>query len=316
MTSGRGGDAAPLLRRLPSFTLVQLRYFAAAVEHGSMTAASRELVVSQSAISTAIAQLEKELGVTLVLRHHSRGLALTEAGRAFHAELRPFLAHSQELADVAMNAGQKLVGDLTVGCFATLAPFRLPRILAASRERYPEVHVHVLEAEHAELKRALRAGECEVALAYGYDLEDDLVATPVGSAPPYVLVAEDHRLAHRSDVELRELADDPMVLLDLPHSADYFVSLFLERGIEPQIRHRSKGFETVRALVAAGEGFAVLNQQPAHRLTYAGRSLVTLSIKDRIAPLDVVLVRARGARATRKAEAFMRLCRDSYRSSE
>ena len=107
--------------KVPPFTLVQLRYFAAAVECGSMTAASRELMVSQSAVSTAIAQLERTLGVTLVLRHHAHGLALTGAGRAFHAEL----------------------------------------------------------------KRALGAGECEVALAYGYDLEEDLVSTHIGSAPPY-----------------------------------------------------------------------------------------------------------------------------------
>ncbi|MFC7503390.1 LysR family transcriptional regulator, partial [Nocardioides sp. GCM10030258] len=49
------------------FTLTQLRYFAAAAELGSMTAASRQLMVSQSAISTAVAQLEKELGVQLLL---------------------------------------------------------------------------------------------------------------------------------------------------------------------------------------------------------------------------------------------------------
>ena len=301
--------------KVPPFTLVQLHYFAAAVECGSMTAASRELMVSQSAVSTAIAQLEKTLGVTLVLRHHAHGLALTGAGRAFHAELRAFLAHSQELADTAANAGRALVGDLTVGCFATLAPFRLPRILASLREAHPAVRVHVLEAEHAGLKRALRAGECEVALAYGYDLEEDLVSTRIGSAPPYVLLPEHHRLAGRAAVALRDLADDPMILLDLPHSAGYFLSLFAERGLEPLIRHRSTGFETVRALVAAGEGFAVLNQKPLHDTTYTGQQVVTVPIRDEITPLDVVLVRARGTRATRKAEAFMRLCAESYATS-
>jgi DNA-binding transcriptional LysR family regulator len=89
----------------PSFTLVQLRYFAAAAEHGSMTKASRELMVSQSAISTAVAQLEKELGVQLLLRHHARGLALTEAGRNFYQELLGFLEHSGELAESARRAG-------------------------------------------------------------------------------------------------------------------------------------------------------------------------------------------------------------------
>jgi DNA-binding transcriptional LysR family regulator len=302
--------------KVPPFTLVQLHYFAAAVDCGSMTAASRELMVSQSAVSTAIAQLEKALGVTLVLRHHAHGLALTAAGRAFHSELRAFLAHSQELADTAANAGQVLVGDLTVGCFATLAPFQLPRILARSREAHPAVSVHVLEAEHAELKRALRTGACEVALAYGYDLEEDLVPTHIGAAAPYALVPEHHRLAGRAAVALRDLVDDPMILLDLPHSADYFLSLFADRRLEPLVRHRSTGFETVRALVAAGEGFAVLNQKPSNDTTYTGQRVVTVPISDGIAPLDVVLVRLRGARATRKAEAFMRLCVETYQASE
>jgi DNA-binding transcriptional LysR family regulator len=62
-----------------------------------------------------------------------------------------------------------------------------------------------------------------------------------------------------------------MILLDLPHSAGYFLSLFAERGLEPLIRHHSTGFETVRALVAAGEGFAVLNQRPLHDTTYTGQ---------------------------------------------
>ena len=74
-----------------SFTLVQLRYFLAAAEDGTMTGAAKTLVVSQSAISTAIAQLERELGVQLFVRHHARGLTLTAVGEDFVRELRPFL---------------------------------------------------------------------------------------------------------------------------------------------------------------------------------------------------------------------------------
>jgi DNA-binding transcriptional LysR family regulator len=294
----------------PSFTLVQLRYFAAAAEHGSMTAAARELVVSQSAVSTAVAQLEKELGVQLLLRHHARGLALTAAGREFYAELRAFLAHSQELADSAANAGKALVGELAVGCFDTLAPFWLPRLVTRYAAEHPDVRVRAIEDEHSALTRALRAGECEVALMYGYDLGDDLATTRVGTAPPYVLVSPDHPFAGRAEVRLRELAEEPMVLLDLPHTGAYFRSLFETLGIEPLIGHRTRGYETVRAMVAAGHGYGVLNQRPAHDRTYAGGRVVNLPIADKLPALEIVVARVKDARLTRKAEAFVRVCAD------
>jgi DNA-binding transcriptional LysR family regulator len=222
----------------PSFTLVQLRYFAAAAEHGSMTAAARTLMVSQSAVSTAVAQLEKELGVQLLLRHHARGLTLTEAGRGFYQELRGFLLHSSELAESARRAGQALVVDLAVGCFITLAPFRLPSLLAAYHGRFPDVRVTMIEGEHARLKRALRSGECELALMYGYDLNEDIDRITVDAVPPYALVSAEHKLAGRTppEIGLAELDGEPMVLLDLPHSASYLESVLRGAGVEPVVR--------------------------------------------------------------------------------
>jgi len=288
------------------FTLVQLRYFAAAAELGSMTAAARQLTVSQSAVSTAVAQLEKELGVQLLLRHHARGLTLTSAGEAFQRELRSYLVHTSELAETARSAGEALVGDLTIGCFSTLGPFELPRMLSACERDHPDIRVSVIEAEHAALKQALRGGRCELALMYGYDLDDDIDHVRVGDATPYVLVGRSHRLAKRKRVSLKELAEDPMVLLDLPHSSDYLERLVASVGIRPRVRHRTAGFETVRALVAHGHGWSVLNQRPASPVTYDGVEVVTLEIKDAVEPLAIVLASMSGVRLTRRAQAFIR----------
>ena len=288
------------------FTLVQLRYFAAAAELGSMTAAARHLTVSQSAVSTAVAQLEKELGVQLLLRHHARGLTLTAAGQEFYHELRSYLVHTSELAETARSAGEALVGELTIGCFSTLGPFELPRMLSACERDHPDIRVSVIEAEHAALKQALRDGRCELALMYGYDLDDDIDHVRVGDAAPYVLVGRRHRLAKRKRVSLAELADDPMVLLDLPHSSDYLERLVASVGIRPRVRHRTAGFETVRALVAHDHGWSVLNQRPASAVTYDGAEVVTLEIKDPVEPLAIVLASMSGVRLTRRAQAFIR----------
>jgi len=297
---------------VPSFTLVQLRYFAAAVEHGSMTAAARQLMVSQSAVSTAIAQLEKELGVQLLLRRHARGLVPTAAGHEFYQELRGFLAHAAELEESARNAAGAMVGRLSVGCFSTLAPFRLPALLTEFERRYPEVRVHIDEAEHAQLKQALREGACELALMYGYDLDDDIGRITVAESMPYVIVSAEHRLAGNKQIWLRELADDPMVLLDLPHTTGYFTSLVGSVGVQPRIRFRSPGYETVRALVAHGHGYALLNQRPREETTYDGTPAVALELRDDLPALEIVVAWMRGVRLTRRAQAFVTLARELH----
>ena len=65
-------------------------------------------------------------------------------------------------------------------------------------------------------------------------------------------------------MSLRELADEPFILLDLPHSRDYFFGLFRAVGLEPRIVFRSRSQELIRGLVAHGHGFAIQNAIPAH----------------------------------------------------
>jgi len=292
----------------PAFTFTQLRYFAAAAEHQSMTAAAKALIVSQSAVSTAVAQLEKELGVQLLIRHHARGLTLTAAGEAFHREVRGLLAHTHDLAEAARSAGESLTGALSFGCFSTLGPFELPRLLAAYQEQHPAVDVQVVEAEHAKLIQLLRQGRCEVALMYGYDLDEDLDYEVVNEVRPYVLVGAQHRLARRREVSLKELADEPMVILDLPSTADYMSSIVSSTGLAPRIKHRTTGFETVRAMVAHGHGFAILNQLPTHDVTYDGGQVVALKIRDEVPALSMVAVHMRGVRLTARARAMVAIC--------
>jgi DNA-binding transcriptional LysR family regulator len=309
--SGGGGRNREVAMTEPAFTFTQLRYFAAAAEHGSMTAAAKALIVSQSAVSTAVAQLEKELGVQLLIRHHARGLALTAAGETFHREVRGLLAHSHDLAEAARSAGESMTGDLSVGCFSTLGPFELPRLLAVYEDQYPGVDVWVVEAEHAKLIQLLRQGRCEVALMYGYDLDEDLEYEVVHEVRPYVLVGAQHRLAHRQQVSLSELADESMVILDLPSTANYMSSIVSSTGLSPRIKHRTSGFETVRAMVAHGHGFAILNQLPAHDLTYDGGQVVALEIRDDVPALSMVAVYMRGIRLTARARAMVQICKEN-----
>ena len=80
--------------------------------------------------------------------------------------------------------------------------------------------------------------------------------------PPRAILAADHRLARRRAVSLRELVDEPMVLLDLPHSREYFLSLFRACNLEPRIVHRTRSYDMVRGLVGPDEFFEVYVKAP------------------------------------------------------
>ena len=86
------------------FTLKHLRYFVAAAERGSVTAAARAIHVSQPSISEAIAHLEAVFDLQLFLRHHAQGLSPTPAGRRLLLEARSLLAHADDLASIAPAA--------------------------------------------------------------------------------------------------------------------------------------------------------------------------------------------------------------------
>lgn len=297
-----------------NFTLVQLRYFVAAARHRSMTGASRELMVSQSAISAAIAHLEREFGVQLLVRHHAKGLSLTTSGERFLSEARGLLSHADEMAATAKAFGGSLRGRLTLGCADTIAPFYLPPLLAEFAARCPDVDVRMAEGhDDGSLRDHLLEGGCELALMYGLgNGSESLDGELLTLVPPHAIVAPGHPLAGEKAVSLHALADEPLILLDLPHSRDYFASLARRAGVSPRIRFRTRNPELVRALVAAGQGFAILNQRPATDTTYDGGRVVVLALTDDLPPLPLILAQARGVRPTRRAAAFAAVCREWF----
>ena len=296
------------------FTLTQLRYFAAVAEADSMTAASRDLMITQSALSTAMSQLERALGVQLFTRHSTRALRLTAAGRQFSRDLAVFLEHADSLYEAAQGLAKSPVGMLSVGVFGPLASVRVPLILDELERRYPGLEVTIRESDLADQQDALRSGQCEVALTYGLGLARGFSAQVLQQIPPHVIVSREHRLAANPDqpVALRDLQDDPLILLDLPHSREYYESLFRLVGVTPNVRHRLVGYETVRSFVARGHGYAVLNQRLPHDRTYTGDSVVPIPLADDLPPIEMMLVRPSDVRPTRRALAFEEVCKQLY----
>ncbi len=292
------------MSRRPDVTVTQLRYFVTAANHGTMTAAAADLHVAQSAVSAAVAELERQVGTQLFIRQRARGLVLTAAGEEFVSEARAVLAHLDEILGNARGRSEQVRGQIRIACFVTLAPFVLPELLADLTAHYPGLDVEVIEAEAEAVSTALLTGQVELALSYDLGLGPGIDRQVVAEAPAHVILPPDHRLAAHNRVHLEDLADDPMILLDLPHSRDYFQHMLATAGVTPNVRYRSVNYETVRGMVARGLGYSILNQHPVHDVTYGGGTVQPRPIANDIPPLRVVTAQLSTVRSTARARAI------------
>ena len=297
-----------------AITLKQLHYLVQVAESGSISLAARQLFISQPALSAAISQLEDHFGLALLIRHHARGISLTPSGAKILAHTRRLLDHADELDSLGRELGNSVRGEILVGCFSTLAPFFMPKLLNTLQKSYPELQVQLIEGVLDQVQNALLSGHTELALVYNIDLDRQLIVEPMTQVQPYVVLPTTHSLAKQPTISLSALENEPMILLDLPHSREYFRSLFSDAGLAPTIRHRTQSFELVRGLVGKGHGYSILNLQPQSSQTYDGGRVTYIPIKSPTRSLTIAIARPAGLPVTRRAEAFTDACRRFFKN--
>jgi DNA-binding transcriptional LysR family regulator len=153
--------------------------------------------------------------------------------------------------------------------------------------------VNLLEGDQDELLAMLVAGRIELMLAYSFAIPDEVAAEPLAELPPYAVLAADHRLAGRERVRLRELSQELFLLLDLPHSRDYFFGLFRSLGVEPRVVFRSRSQELIRGLAAHGHGFAIQNAIAGSTVTYDGTEVATVAFEEELPATRLMALRLR-----------------------
>lgn len=286
------------------FTFRQLEYLVAVGEAGSIAAAAARINVSSPSISAAIAQLEAEFGVQIFIRHHARGLALTEGGRRIYSSAQQVLADAAALQDHASDIAEEVRGPLTLGSLITVAPVMSAALRKGFEARFPEARLNLAMGDQATLFQQLRRAEIDLALTYDLDIPGDVAFAGLIDIPPSVMVAAAHPLAARPKVALGDLADLPMVLLDLPISRDYFLSVFQAEGITPRIGERTPDIAMSRSLVAHGFGYGLVNLLPRDHAAPDGAELAYLPLTGRHRPMVLGLATIKSARQSRNVRAF------------
>ena len=144
-------------------TLQQLRYFLAAADHGSFSAAAEALLMAQPSLSEQIRRLEAELGVPLFTRA-GRRLVLTEAGRMLRPDAERTLAAAEHAVESVREVRTLTGGTVSFGTFGSAHHYLLGGLVQDFRQRHPDVRVRVVGQNSVEVADAVRDGRLEAGL--------------------------------------------------------------------------------------------------------------------------------------------------------
>lgn len=289
------------------FSLRQLEFFVAVADAGSISGGAERCGASQAGVSLAVRDLERHLGVQLLVRRRAKGAVLTEAGHGLLLDARRLLGSADELQALASASGGQVSGALAVGCYVTLAPFLIPPVLDEFAGRHPALDVQVTEGAADDMREALLDGRCELAFLYDRDGDPELSTVPVRTSRPYLILAADHRLAGQESIALAEIADEPLIMFDVP-SARNAAAMLAEAGLAPRLRHLSSNIEVVRCLVARGVGYSILVQRWPTDVSFEGLPIASRPITDPTQERRAVLAWPARTRLTRRAQALIDFC--------
>jgi DNA-binding transcriptional LysR family regulator len=289
----------------------QLEYFIAAGDACSIIGAAERIHVSAPSISTAISHIESELGVQLFIRHHAQGLSLTSVGRLLLEECRQISERMRNIYTIASEAVNEIRGAVNLGCLHPLAPIIIPELIQGFIQDYPGVRFTHIEDHQEGLLDKLRKAQIDMAITYDLTVTDGFEFEELASLPPHVIVGDDHPLAAREILSLEDLAEYPMVMLNMPLSREYFLSLFVVAGVTPWVRSESSFPEVVRSMVANGMGYSLSNTRPKANITLDGKPVRRIPLAGNHRPLKLGLATLTGSVGTRTLNTFIERCRTS-----
>lgn len=242
--------------------LVDLRYLSVAVETGSFSSAAQSLGVTASTISRRIIRLEDELGVTIFERG-SFGIRLTAAGRRVMVPVRRTLDGLDSVRQVGKSSGAGMTGHVRLGVQMPPVGDPLQSLLAAWRNRHPDVVLTLHELNDHQISAALTERSLDIALVTTRALRRGANSIPVYREPLVAALPLGNILATHESLSWALLRDQTLLAQgwDDSHSTREFYASLLGDGVKFSSHPASK--QSVMALVGAGFGVTLAAQSEA-----------------------------------------------------
>ncbi|NTJ62195.1 LysR family transcriptional regulator [Agrobacterium rhizogenes] len=244
-------------------SLRQFQQFLAVAETMSFRRAAERLSMAQPPLTTAIRQMEEELGVRLFERTN-RITGLTPAGEVLREEAQRTIAQAERAMTLTKRAGEGAIGTLRIGFVASSIHHLVPQIIAGFRRDNPSIVLELEEATSARQIASIIADQTDVGL----------VALPIPASAEMLMATKvllesrlvaaipaDHPLASEPLFPLAALAGESWILFPESEGPGLYSTIMracFEAGFSPRVEQRAVQMETIIGLVAAGLGVSLV----------------------------------------------------------
>lgn len=283
----------------------QLRYFVAAATTGRFSQAALDVHVSQSAITSAVAQLEESLGVNLFERQ-PYGVALTAEGHRFLQHARHILDTLNDALKEPLFLSHTQEGVVRVGATYAVLGYFLPSLLARFKRSYPQVDIDLVDMDRPSIEQAVLEGRLDLGLIIVSNSE------AIDRFEHYVLIrsrrqlwlASHHPLMTKPDITLKDVAEHAYILGTVEEGEASTQRYWQARGLEPRVAFRTSSMESVRGLVAHGFGVTILSDMVFRTWSLEGKKIEVRPLNDAVPPMELGLIWKPDTELPTAAEAF------------
>lgn len=298
-----------------SYTLQQLRHFAAVAETGSVSRAAERCHISQPSLSNSLKNLADSISSELLTRHRS-GVSLTAEGERFLRHAYQILSAVDKATQDMLQSPLHLKGRISIGVTETISGALVPLILMEGQRQFPDVSIEIVEDERPGVQAALSEGRVDFAVLLVSNVETapGLTVRPMFKSARKLWTAVDHPLLGQTTISLRHVAEYGYILLDRDEHIQTAQKYWSQHGVTPRVILRTKSIEAIRSLVSEGYGVTILSDLTYREWSHEGGRIARRALTDAIPSMDVGFAYRRGENLDPIAQAFTDFLRTLMRT--
>jgi len=229
--------------------------FLKVAEIGNITKTAEVLHYTQAGISHAIAALEREAGVPLLIRS-SNGVALTESGKRLLVPVQNLVNDQSALAQTIYEINKVIKGTLRIGTFTSVSTQWLPAVIRDFQAMYPQVEFDLVAGDYDDITERIRSGKIDCGFLTA-PVREDLQFIPLCRDPMMVLLPPSHPLAKEQAIRLSELKKEPFIL-PMKGSDNDIMAVLNNAGFKAKVCYTLNDDFSVIAMVSGGFGITIM----------------------------------------------------------